>query len=70
MKYDGYDCPPSWTPTGPPDPPPSRIALDLARRRLLADRGGHAPGPGAAGDGDAVARDAEDEVTRGATGAA
>jgi hypothetical protein len=38
VKYDGYDCPPSWTPTRPPDPPPSRIALDLAWRRLRERR--------------------------------
>jgi hypothetical protein len=38
MKYDSYDHPPSWTPTRPPDPPPSRIALDLAWRRLREPR--------------------------------
>jgi hypothetical protein len=36
VRYDWYGCPipSSWTPPRPPDPPLSRIALALARRRL------------------------------------
>jgi hypothetical protein len=36
VRYDWYGCPipSSWTPPRPRDPPPSRIALALARRRL------------------------------------